>query len=51
MKRHLLATAVAATLLAVLAPPAQASTYSPSGSADLSYTVMRFDQGRKWTTD
>ena len=42
MKRHVLATAVA-MILGILAPAA--------GAADLSNTVLRHDQGRKWTTD
>ena len=51
MKRQLLATAVAA-ILATLAPPAFAGGgYSPRASADLSYSVLRLDEGRKWATD
>jgi hypothetical protein len=51
MKRHALAAAVA-TILTVLAPSAFAGGgYSPARGTDLSYTVMRFDEGRKWSTD
>ena len=48
MKRHLLATAVA-TILAL--PSAYAGGAYQPASADLSYTTMRLDQGRKWPTD
>jgi len=50
MKRHVLATTVA-TFLAVLAPAASAGGYSSPGTPDLSYTSLRFDQGRKWDTN
>ena len=48
MKRQVLATAVAACL-AILAPAAEA--VGTSKATDLSYASMRYDDGRKWSTD